>query len=300
MVVLFSATVAEQQVTSEEQCLLAIIIAEQQATSEEQLVDWQRVKLLVTTFIERYRRNRPVWDEIIRLLDVLENAIVDAKGIFVSAADLRAMRVFRNLADKIHALECFGDDVVAFSTVFPSFTAIFPDPNLERAIRDVINEPCGPIFKSDLIGLTHLWAGGKNISDLTGIEYLTDLTWLLLNGNLITDITPLAGLTNLTLLGLDLNLITDITSLTELINLTELSLRSNLITDITPLAGLINLTWLCLQENQISDLVPLVTNAGLSAGDRVSLKGNPLDLTPSSQNMHHIEALQARGVRVLW
>jgi internalin A len=74
----------------------------------------------------------------------------------------------------------------------------FPDPNLERVVREHIDKPTGPIFRSDLISLTSLGAEERNISDLTGIEYLTNLAALSLHHNQISDITPLAGLTNLT------------------------------------------------------------------------------------------------------
>ncbi|MCL0098397.1 hypothetical protein M1O16_00820, partial [Dehalococcoidia bacterium] len=62
--------------------------------------------------------------------------------------------------------------------------------------------------------------------------------------------------------------------------------------------GLTNLTELRLGGNQISHLTPLVANTGLGQGDEVDLRGNPLDLTPGSQNMRDIEELQGRGVIV--
>ena len=50
---------------------------------------------------------------------------------------------------------------------------IFPDPNLEAAIRDEIGKPTGNIYQSDLVGITDLNARDRGITDLTGLEYKT-------------------------------------------------------------------------------------------------------------------------------
>jgi hypothetical protein len=66
----------------------------------------------------------------------------------------------------------------------------FPDPNLERVIRDAIrvkrvirgnfDNPLGNIYESDLVSLTYVAACSEGISDLAGLEYCTNLTgvWL--------------------------------------------------------------------------------------------------------------------------
>ena len=157
----------------------------------------------------------------------------------------------------------------------PSEAVTFLDPNLEAAVREAIATPEGPIYPSDLEGLTYLSASGKNITDLTGLEYCTSLTELYLGDNQISDISPLANLTNLTHLGLGGNQISDISSLANLTKLTRLEL------------------W----TNQISDISPLVDNMGLGAGDYVHLKWNPL----SSDSINtYIPQLQARGVTVVY
>ena len=150
---------------------------------------------------------------------------------------------------------------------------VFPDANLEAAVRMAIGKPTGAIYPSDLEGLTGLHASGRNITDLTGLEYCTDLIWLRLWTNQISDISPLAGLTSLTWLRLD----------------------SNQISDISPLAGLTSLTELDLSYNQISDISHLVDNIGLGEGDLVDLQWNPL--SEDSINVY-IPELEARGVTV--
>ena len=80
---------------------------------------------------------------------------------------------------------------------------IFPDPNLEAAIRQRINKSEGPIYTNDLEGLLILVALGRDISDLTGLEYCVNLKQLYLQIDPICDLSPLASLPNLTNLGFD-------------------------------------------------------------------------------------------------
>jgi Leucine-rich repeat (LRR) protein len=177
---------------------------------------------------------------------------------------------------------------------------IFPDPNLEAAIREAIGKPTGDIYPSDLVGLTSLDASERSIANLTGLEYCGSLTYLDLYHNQITDISPLAGLTNLTKIYLWSNQISDISPLAGLTHLTYLHLAENQITDISPLAGLTNLTqlyiwdnhisnisllegltnltWLNLSWNQITDISPL---EGLTNLTFLSLDGNQIsDISP--------------------
>jgi hypothetical protein len=67
----------------------------------------------------------------------------------------------------------------------------FADPNLEAAIREAIDILERPIYPSDLKGLISFSASEKNIADLTGMEYCTNLTELELRGNEISDVSTL-------------------------------------------------------------------------------------------------------------
>jgi len=80
-----------------------------------------------------------------------------------------------------------------------------PDVNLESALRAALNKPIGVLTDVDLASLTSLNANGRNISNLTGLEYCTNLTMLVLYDNQITDISPLQHLTSLRTLDLDNN-----------------------------------------------------------------------------------------------
>jgi len=183
----------------------------------------------------------------------------------------------------------------AITANFEEEAVTFADPNLEAAIREAIGKPTGPIYPSDLEGLTSLSASEKNIADLTGLECATSLTSLGLDDNQISNVSPLANLTSLQQLWLGDNQISDISPLANLTSLQQLWLSYNQISDISPLANLTNLTWLDLEGNQISDISPLVDNEGLSEGDEVYLTGNPLSWY--SINIY-IPQLETRGVIV--
>ena len=193
-----------------------------------------------------------------------------------------------------------------------------PDHNLRNAIEKVLGKASGAtITTADMATLNTLHAISENIRNLTGLESatnltelglrnnsianlsplvtLTSLTLLDLQDNLVSDLSPLAGLTNLTVLRLARNSITNISPLARLTKLTELNLRNNIISDISPLTRLTQLIELSLQQNIISDLSPLVANTGLGNGDRVYVRGNPLDALSLSS---HIPVLQSRRVTV--
>ena len=161
-----------------------------------------------------------------------------------------------------------------------TFTAVagapldIPDPKLRAEIENALGvTPGTPIAPADMATLTYIYAGGADISDLTGLASAVNLTGLYLINSNITDISPLAGLTNLIALGLE----------------------NNNITDISALAGLINLTSLNLKGNSISDISPLIANTGLGGGTTIYLRRNPLNY---SSIYTHIPALQTRGVEV--
>ncbi|MDY6836184.1 MAG: leucine-rich repeat domain-containing protein, partial [Chloroflexota bacterium] len=174
----------------------------------------------------------------------------------------------------------------------------FPDPNLEEAVRIVINLPTGDIHLDDLETLTSLDATGKGIENITGIEYCRNLERLLLADNDIDDLSPLAHLVKLNILFLSSNRIGDVAPLQDLVNLTILNLNNNLIVDVTPLSDMQELAQLYLDDNRIDDLSGLVNNDGLGFGDNLYLLRNNLDLRSVSPAMQDILTLKDRGVNV--
>ena len=82
---------------------------------------------------------------------------------------------------------------------------VFPDKELEAAVREELEKPEEPLTTYDLKSLTYLNAGERNIEDLSGLQHATNLTELWLGGNQISDLSPLASLTHLTRLRLEGN-----------------------------------------------------------------------------------------------
>jgi Leucine-rich repeat (LRR) protein len=141
---------------------------------------------------------------------------------------------------------------------------LIPDAGLWTAVSNQLGNPVDPITDVDMQSLTELDANGQGISDLTGLEYATNLTSLDLGYNDIIDISAVSGLTKLTSLDVYGNLISDITPVASLTGLTRLWVFSNQITDIAPVAGLTSLTELMASGNQIDDIAPLESLSGLT------------------------------------
>jgi hypothetical protein len=183
---------------------------------------------------------------------------------------------------------------------FDAVARTFPDPNLRAAVREAVGKPVNSIGsigfaqRSDLAKLTKLQAGGKEIRDLTGLQYCTGLTELGLEGYLINDLTPVSNLTSLTRLDLSGNDIHDIRPLERLTKLTTLDLSSNEINDLGPLGNLTKLVSLSLTWNNIGGISPLIQIKTLKT---LVLYSNPLNA--ESVNVY-IPQLKQRGVRVVY
>ena len=157
---------------------------------------------------------------------------------------------------------------------------IFPDSNLEAAIRAKIGKPTGRITTTDLEGMTELNASDLGIQSIEGLQFCKNLKNLYLGRNQISDISPLSGLIKLTFLNLWDNQLSDINPLAGLTNLTYLNLWSNQLNDISSLAGLTNLDTLYLNENQISNISPL---SGLTNLTELWIQSNQIsNLNPLS------------------
>ena len=193
-----------------------------------------------------------------------------------------------------------------------------PDAQLRAVIEGLLSKTPGAVItRAEMQLIPFILGAGRNISDLTGLEWAVNAQQAFLNNNRIKNISPLASMRNLQRLAIGGNQISDLTPLTNLFLLQELHLDDNRISNFTPLANLFFLTQLSLQDNSVSDLTPLtnltsltrlrlqgnsitdisalVSNTGLDSGDQVDLRGNPLNEASIQQ---HIPALQLRGVTV--
>ena len=157
-----------------------------------------------------------------------------------------------------------------------------PDANLRAVIAEALGKaPRSTITVAEMATLERLYANGKDIRDLRGLEFATNLEVLEIRDNLVSDLSPVAGLTQLGVLRIQGNKISDISPLTELKSLGALEIYDNEISDISPLAGFTNLHWLSMYNNPVSDLSPLANLKHLS-GIRVSVKP-PGNLSPLAE-----------------
>jgi Leucine-rich repeat (LRR) protein len=150
-------------------------------------------------------------------------------------------------------------------TISDTTVVFFSDPGLEQAVREAINQPNGPLLYVSVKEIVDLVAYYKGISNLEGIQYLTNLSYIDFEGNNIVDLSPISGLNNLYFLSLNSNQIVDLNPLSSLLNLEVLYLYDNQIADLSPLSGIVSLIELYLDGNLISDLSPLSSLENLYA-----------------------------------
>ena len=98
---------------------------------------------------------------------------------------------------------------------------------IEVAIRKRIKKPVGELTDVDLEKVTRLGIVNKNLTDVKGLEKLTQLKFLHLSNNQLTDVKGLEKLTKLKSLYLNNNQLTDVKGLEKLTKLKYLSLTDN-------------------------------------------------------------------------
>ncbi len=173
--------------------------------------------------------------------------------------------------------------VAAALTAVPLAAQIFPDKNLEEAVRQYVFEKRHtdePIVAEDVATISTISARDKGIRDLTGLEHCKRLMLLELPGNEVSDLSPIAGLDLLQSLTLTGNRVEDIAPLKDLKRLQYIELSGNSVSDISPLAGLEAMNSAYLSGNQISDLTP---TKGLSKLWTLDVADNDVtDISPVS------------------
>ena len=148
------------------------------------------------------------------------------------------------------------------SIVDGAATLAFADSALQVAVDEAVASTSG--------ALVALNANGRGITDLGGIEQLTQLEALDLAHNAIRDLSPLAGLRQLRFL----------------------DLGNNQIEEVSPLGSLEQLQVLILAHNAVQDLAAILELDSLHS---VELTGNPLS---GAAVAAQIAALRDRGVTV--
>ncbi|HDR4428010.1 TPA: NEAT domain-containing protein [Bacillus cereus] len=132
--------------------------------------------------------------------------------------------------------------------------------NKENLGRENLN---APITKEDLLQIKKLEIlkekeKGKEIKDITGLEYMTNLEKLTLEGVGLKNLEFISNLEKLNDVNVSHNQIEDITPLSALKNLQWLNLADNHIKDVSVLGSMLDLLSLKLSGNEIRDVRPLM------------------------------------------
>ena len=155
-----------------------------------------------------------------------------------------------------------------------------PDKNLEQAIREEIGIPDTiPLTPAHMKMLTRLKVNDRVLTNITGLEYATNLEILDLSNNpKLSDIRPIANLRKLRWLAFAGTQVKDLNPLAKLTDLETLYIWGTPISDLKPLAALTNLIGIDASSCKISDVTPL---ASLSELKYLTIRGNLIeDVTP--------------------
>lgn len=143
------------------------------------------------------------------------------------------------------------------------------DARFEKALRAGMGIYDRPITRKDAYLVTVLDVSndkseGSQFTDISPLQYFTNLKRLSMNSNLVSDLSPLADLTRLEWIDMHFNQISDLSPLSGLKNLQGVWLPGNQIADLSPLSGLENLSMVNVSANRIEDYAPLLSLPRLS------------------------------------
>ncbi len=183
-----------------------------------------------------------------------------------------------------------------------------PDANLRAVIEDSLSKASGaPITQAEMATLTHLDARNKMISNLTGLEFATNLETLYLSGNNIKELSSdvFSRLGKLQTLDLSSNRELMVLPPNVFAGLHKLSSLSFSYTQIEALpanvfAGLNNLEHLsCYSNTSLTSLPPGIFN-GLANLRQLVLETNGLTSLPSGafDDLTNLQSLWLRGNRL--
>ncbi|MDB5256358.1 MAG: leucine-rich protein [Chitinophagaceae bacterium] len=136
----------------------------------------------------------------------------------------------------------------------------------------------------------------KNVTDLTGIQYFTNILTLEVkyNPNLHT-IPNIDGLTSITTLGLDSNDLTSLPNLSTLTNLQVLSFHHNRVSVLPSISNLTQLKVLFAHSNELTALPSLSAQVNL---DKLFISDNPITAVPSLSALVKLTYFSAHRIPV--
>ena len=253
-------------------------------------------------------RHVPFWDETVNPL------LLDCKPLSTNRATIKFVTTQLSPACKYIVLCVIDEHGNFISQRFPiDITSLLPDSepisipdaNLAASIRESLGFALDTtITQNDMLGVENLYAAGKQISDLTGLQHTTNLYGsAVLRDNQIVDLKPIAGLTRLRILSLDRNKIRNVRPLAGLTQLKSLTIANNQIRDISALANLVNLSTLRIDEgvdlghddplfnNRIEDISALANLVNLST---LRIDGNGIGGISALANLVNLRELSLK------
>ena len=208
------------------------------------------------------------------------------------------------------------------SLQIPPKVVLMPDANLASVVQETLGLTQDNMITShSMLGLTQLYAPNRGITDLTGLEYASNLTELWLgseyvdgkwvNSNAVSNLSPLSTLTHLKRLDLQSNAASDVSALVSILSklpeLTYLDLRYNSISDTSSLSKLTQLTTLYQDQDQDQEPLVVIGEPGFSpiywisteTGTLHRLTGTKVENVPSVQNATGL-ALDVINHKLYW
>ena len=230
------------------------------------------VGLKADTFLARIRENTGLQNVGLLALDNPNGSV--KRDTWTSS--------FRDIISALDYPQSVGQPpVITQPDVLPGGQVHFPDSNLRAAVAEALGKSANaPITAGEMKRLRRFDAQHRDIKDLTGLQFATNLTWLHLINNQISDLSPIAGLIELRELWVRHNHLSDISPVRGLTNLTHLDVHVNQISDISPVRGLNNLIYLNCSDTLISDLSPVSGLVNLEWLD--TSRTNVSDMSPIS------------------
>ncbi len=239
------------------------------------------VGLQTDTFLERVRENTGLQNVGLLALDNPNGSV--KRDTWTSS--------FEDILFALDYPDRVGEPpVITQPDVLPGGQVHFPDSNLRTAVAEALGKSANaPITAEEMKRLSRFDAGHRNVKDLTGLQFATNLTWLHLINNQISDLSPIAGITELRELWVRYNHLSDMSPVRGLTNLTHLDVHVNQISDISPVKGLNNLRFLNCSDTLVSDLSPVSGLVNLEWLD--TSRTNVSDMSPVSGliNLKEIE-----------
>ena len=154
---------------------------------------------------------------------------------------------------------------------YKSPTVEIADPILEKAIRKELGKQEGELTQADLEKVTILDLRSNQLTEMKGLEKLSQLEVLYLGNNQLTNVKGLEKLSHLTSLDLGGNQLTKVPKeLEKLTKLKELWLHENMLTNLKGLENLTQLKELYLEDNpdltkaQIAELQKALSKCEIS------------------------------------